>query len=118
MDTMRNRTTFLLLLAILLAIAPIVQKNQSESNCEIQNGASNDDGFLGLFGFNSEGGANPCADLPQSATPTWATGLGILSAVCFGACFYTAFVRWRDRRREREMLQSAGVEINYGDPSD
>jgi hypothetical protein len=109
MITMRYRTTFLLLVAMMLAMVPLVQMNQSEARCEVKNRVADDDSLLGLFGSSNGDNSNPCFDVAP-AVPEWARGVGFLSLACFGACLFSGFKNWRERRKETEMLRGAGFD--------
>jgi hypothetical protein len=103
MGTMRNRTGILFLLALILGVAPLMQSNAAQQRCAAMNG--DDDSF---FGFASSG----CDSGPQSDLMK---GLRFLSLVCVVCGIASGAQAWRERRREKEFLHSAGLDVDERD---
>jgi hypothetical protein len=109
---MLNRSTLLLVLSGLFAIAPWLQWHQQQALCMQNQPASSTSVFQSIYSSDT-GTMTACPDVPQPLP--WVHWVGVLSVACFAGFLFLILRGIVERRREQEMLRVAGVYVREED---
>ena len=105
----RNRILLFFLLGCLFAWTPYRQYSLEQQRCAQQQGVGQALDGSTLYNTSDVG----CLD--RAPMSLWARGSGILSVICFAAFFFFFVKAILARRRERILLEQAGVRVNEAD---